>query len=196
MFGKHGYSENYEGCRNKRMGWDDVKGHTEVCRKRLYDEIAKTPEGRRVLEDREERILEKMAEHVEAGVIIKSGVEAGEERASRSHRSQIEERNDSDSHGEGDAKKASEEEEEDIGMQDEMQDAQEFVDVDDVDNNQMLSMIIETIAKISEEVDIAEIYSPPRVTSHALEFVMKTGLAMEPTTGWDFTVERHREAAR
>ena len=136
-----------------------------------------------------ERILEKMAEHVEAGVVIKSGVE---EQASRSHKSQIEERNDLDSHGEGDAKKAFEEEEEDVGMQD----AQEFVDVDDVDNNQMLSMIIGTIAKISEEVDIAEIYAPPRVTSQALKFGMGTEIAMDLTTGWDFTVERHREAAR
>ena len=77
----------------------------------------------------------------------------GEEQASRSHKSQIEERNDSDSQVVRDAALAFEEGEEDIGIED----VQEFVDADDVDNNQMLSMITETIAKTSEEVDIAEI---------------------------------------
>ena len=60
----------------------------------------------------------------------------------------------------------------------------------------MATLITEAIERISGQVDIAEIYSPPRVTTVALKFGMKTGLAMDLTTGWDFTRQEHREAAK
>ena len=142
-----------------------------------------------MLED-EERIFEKMAEHVEAGVVDS---QVGEQ-ASKSKESQAAVA--AEPQVARDAEIASEEEEEDVGMEDAVDQDGESVDAEDVDRNQMLSLITETIAKISEEVDIAEIYSPPRVTSHALKNGMKTGMAMDLTTRWDVTIERHREAAR
>ena len=131
-----------------------------------------------------------MVEHVDAGV-VNSQIE---EQASRSQESQV--AVEAEPQVVRDAEIAFEEEEEDVGMEDAVDQDGESVDAEDVDRNQMLSLITETIAKISEEVDIAEIYSPPRVTSHALKFGMETGMAMDLTTGWDFIVERHREAAR
>ena len=44
-------------------------------------------------------------------------------------------------------------------------------------------------------VDVAEMYSPPRVTAMGKEMGLKVGEAMDLTTGWDFTLERHRRAA-
>ena len=44
--------------------------------------------------------------------------------------------------------------------------------------------------------DIAEVYSPKRVTLEAAKYGLQPGEAMDLTTGWDFREERHREAAR
>ena len=44
-------------------------------------------------------------------------------------------------------------------------------------------------------VDVAEIYSPPRVTREAKRHGLNPGEAMDLTVGWDFTLERHRKAA-
>ena len=44
-------------------------------------------------------------------------------------------------------------------------------------------------------VDIAEMYSPPRVTIEAKTFGLKAGEAMDLTTGWDFSTEEHKRKA-
>ena len=44
-------------------------------------------------------------------------------------------------------------------------------------------------------MDVAEVYSPPRVTAMEEKMGLVTGDAMDLTTGWDFTLEQHREAA-
>ena len=49
---------------------------------------------------------------------------------------------------------------------------------------------------ISKHADIMEMYCPPRCTAMAAEMRLKPGKAMDLTTGWDFTLQRHREAAR
>ena len=53
--------------------------------------------------------------------------------------------------------------------------------------------IISEILRLS--VDIAEMYSPPRVTREAAKFGMKVGEAMDLTTGWDFTKDEHKNMA-
>jgi hypothetical protein len=45
-------------------------------------------------------------------------------------------------------------------------------------------------------VDIAEVYSPPRITKQATKMGLTPGLAMDLNTGWDFRLERHKEACR
>ena len=55
------------------------------------------------------------------------------------------------------------------------------------------SELEEMIKRVS--VDVAEVYSPPRVTTHAAKMGLAPGEAMDLTTGWDFTLERHRQAA-
>ena len=45
-------------------------------------------------------------------------------------------------------------------------------------------------------VDVAEAYSPPRVTEHAKKYGLVAGEAMDLTTGWDFSKECNRQRAR
>ena len=46
-----------------------------------------------------------------------------------------------------------------------------------------------------DQPDMAELYSPKRVTLEAEKFGLKPGEAVDLTTGWDFDEPRHREAA-
>ncbi len=52
-----------------------------------------------------------------------------------------------------------------------------------------------TLADMLSSVDVAEVYSPPRVTTEAKRWGLTPGDAMDLTTGWDFTMKRHQEAA-
>ena len=45
------------------------------------------------------------------------------------------------------------------------------------------------------KVDVAEAYSPPRVTLEEKKFGLKPGEAWDLTNGWDFTIEDHRKKA-
>ena len=44
-------------------------------------------------------------------------------------------------------------------------------------------------------VDVAEMYSPPRVTKEGKKWGLEVGEAMDLLTGWDFDLISHREAA-
>ena len=44
-------------------------------------------------------------------------------------------------------------------------------------------------------VDVVEAFSPPRVSLEAKKFGLKPGEAWDLTTGWDFRINSHREAA-
>ena len=65
----------------------------------------------------------------------------------------------------------------------------------------MLKVIKEMEKNIEKEikklmtVDVAEVYSPQRVTLEARKHGLKPGEAMDLTTGWDFRQQEHRELA-
>lgn len=42
---------------------------------------------------------------------------------------------------------------------------------------------------------MSEVYSPPRVATEASQFGLKAGEAMDITTGWDISMEEHRQRA-
>ena len=52
------------------------------------------------------------------------------------------------------------------------------------------------LSKIEQTADIAEIYSPERVTAEAHKFGLRPGEALDLVTGWDFNRQAHREAAK
>ena len=47
----------------------------------------------------------------------------------------------------------------------------------------------------STGVDVAEVFSPPRVCAEALKFGLSAGQSMDLTTGWDFRKAEHRKLA-
>ena len=49
--------------------------------------------------------------------------------------------------------------------------------------------------KHEDIVDIAEVFSPPRITKLAQLVGLRPGLAMDLTTGWDFNLKEHRDLA-
>ena len=55
----------------------------------------------------------------------------------------------------------------------------------------MISPLVERLTS----VDVAEVFSPPRVTEEAKEFGLKAGEAWDLTEGWDFRIGNHRKAA-
>ena len=62
--------------------------------------------------------------------------------------------------------------------------------------NMALNAINQVEVKGETGIDIAEFYSPERVTAAARLIGLRTGLAMDLTNGWDFNLPSHREAAR
>ena len=82
---------------------------------------------------------------------------------------------------------------EDAGHEKEEEEVKENADVD---------MVVNAIQKIENmekkevnSVDVVELFSPPRVTKVAGELGLRAGMAMDLTNGWDFSLERHRQAA-
>ena len=56
-----------------------------------------------------------------------------------------------------------------------------------------MTQVARDLSKLS--VDIAEVYSPPRVTARASKWGLQAGEAMDLTTGWDFTRPEDRARA-
>ena len=136
MLKKHGYTQGCEGCKHKQAGMSTTRPHTEKCRRRLVEELAKTVEGQRMIEREDERVARRMDE----------------------------------------ISKEQEKETEDVQVL-------------------ALRAIREIENKVDTGVDVAEIYSPARVTEAAVKIGLKAGLAMDLTNGWDFRRKEHREAA-
>ncbi len=72
-------------------------------------------------------------------------------------------------------------------------------------SEEVLSLVVKVIDSLEEEqtreemmksIDVAEVYSPRRVTAEAKKWGLRPGDAMDLTNGWDFTLKRHRGAAK
>jgi hypothetical protein len=62
-------------------------------------------------------------------------------------------------------------------------------------DTEMVKMLYRTSEAMGEQVEITEMYSPPRITEEAKKWGIKTGEAMDLTTGWDFRRQGDRERA-
>lgn len=60
FFAKHGYTVECKGCQKLQASMAKDIVHTERCRKRLVEELNKTPEGRKWIEEAETRMNEYM----------------------------------------------------------------------------------------------------------------------------------------
>ena len=52
---KTGFTEGCEGCRYMQAGMDEQREHSEKCRQRIEEELAKTEEGQRRIKAQESR---------------------------------------------------------------------------------------------------------------------------------------------
>ena len=76
--------------------------------------------------------------------------------------------------------------------EEEPEDKKRREDIKDFDTD-----LVGALKRMQEELrkDVAEIYSPPRVTKEAESLGLKIGEAMDFTTGWDFRLEADRKRA-
>jgi len=166
---KYGYSEDCKGCRHALTGMGSKRSHTAGCRSRLMKAMESDAEGRRILERDEMRLNERMAEEIE---------------------------------------RADNKDEEANVAEGELQTEEVAPEETMEDEKDLSAVVVEQVkAKIEEiessmamqlnavQVDVAELYSPPRVTRTAGRMGLVPGEAMDLITGWDFTLARHREAA-
>ena len=70
---KYGYTAGCEGCRFKEAGMGEARNHTDACRLRITTAMDKDDEGRRQKAADEERVNNRTAEYVEAGIRLESG---------------------------------------------------------------------------------------------------------------------------
>ena len=62
---KYGFTTGCEGCRYKRAGFKESRGHNEECRNRLYQRMSEDPEDKEKLNIDERRITQKMADNLQ-----------------------------------------------------------------------------------------------------------------------------------
>ena len=55
---------------------------------------------------------------------------------------------------------------------------------------------LKALAAVIRGADITEVYSPSRINAMCAEYKLRAGSSLDLTSGWDFTLEEHREAAR
>ena len=173
---KYGYAEGCEGCRFKRAGMKEHRAHTERCRRRILEAMMGDATDKRTVEKQDER----------AARWLKNQEEEEEQEAADRLFEPREESEDADR----DVERIQNEnmQEEELSAE-----AMEVMVLMKIEQIEAESMLVESIREAA--VDIAEVYSPPRVTKIASRFGLKTGEAMDLTTGWDFTIERHKKAA-
>ena len=67
LLAKYGYTEGCEGCRFKSAGLNETRGHSEVCRRRIWEAMDLDEEGRRHKEAQEERMYRRREGNLGSG---------------------------------------------------------------------------------------------------------------------------------
>ena len=62
---KYGFTSNCEGCRFRRAGLGETRGHSEECRTRIEAAMAEDELGKQILEEQRQRISRRRAEQAE-----------------------------------------------------------------------------------------------------------------------------------
>ena len=183
MLDRYGFTQDCEGCRCQRAGLEEQRVHSEACRARIEAEMEGDEDGRRRKERQDERMNSRLAEDLERQ-------DAGDDAVMREKPSG------------GDDGEVEEIDE----------DATESVQ--ESPTNEDESMMVKALRWISGEgshgermrkemrrmnealqVDVAEIFSPPRVTAEAANWGFRTGESMDLTTGWNFNFPADRQRA-
>ena len=193
LFDKYGHSEGCGGCQAQVAGMSDRKPHTEECRRRIGEAMEENAEGRDQKKKDEERMNRRIAEELEKNIKADEAEEAKDCSVSEVPFGDEDAIGCDELIAERIEKKR---EAEDAGPQPETK-KQRAEDVEmPVGDPELESDIVMELRKISRGVvDIAEIYSPPRVTTEGKKHGLRIGEAMDLTTGWDFRRSEDRSRA-
>ena len=173
MLNKYGYTEECEGCRFKQAGLNNSRAHSERCRRRLSEAVAKDEVDAVIIDRENERIAIRLDDKPEEAEDKEEDMGIDDS---------------ADNIGiEGENKDDSE-------MNEEPSNVYEAV-LAKIAEIEFETELIKAIREASQEVDVAEVYSPPRVTKVASKLGLKPGEAMDLTNGWDFRLQRHKDAA-
>lgn len=172
-----GYTPGCPGCASRKQGRVAKKGHSEACRARIEKEMLKTAEGQKKLDRSKERMVEAIARDLErqdqaqsgAAEAGASGIAAGDQLGA----------------GRESQRPAVNPPPPPPPQETLMEPGPQHGGDDGMD-----------LGGLDQQPDVAELYSPMRVTAEAAKFSLKPGEAMDLKTGWDFSIDRHRDAAR
>jgi hypothetical protein len=185
---KYGFSEDCEGCRFKRAGMNERRGHSDKCRERIYKEMQNDEDDKQKLKTEEDRINHKLAESIEKG--DKDKVIEDVAQNDETFRKAVEEYGEGkldveggDMYPVGDlmGRQA-----EDLFVQamdgdEQMQDQEQNEEMKRITSSKVCKMRMKVIA------DITELYSPPRVVEEGKKWGLAPGESMDLLTGWDFS---------
>jgi len=200
---KYGYTDKCEGCKFKKLGWKEHRPHSEVCRRRLREAMEGDAEGKDKVRREDERAAEWLGENIQGNV----NIPADGGRRSTGTSSTQNRQGSRQEHGRSTGTSNIQDGDSDTESRCPRDSEDELIteEVDEVmreaaDQAKMLIDKVETelekqLRSMMSRVDVTEVYSPPRVTAEAPRHKLNPGLAMDLTTGWDFTSERHRAAA-
>ena len=203
MLTKYGYTDGCEACRLRAAGSDRRAEHSEACRKGLEEAMSKEEGGRERLKKDQDRVNRRMAEQVEEEERVKDAevrgpdVEEKDERPADAQEQVDGEAKDDDIdmpevsenevQGESERKRDLEDDREDDRTAKRRREDEDKGPDPETD-------MIRSLLRISH--DLAEWYSPPRVTEEAVKHGLRPGAAMDLTNGWDFRRADHRQKAR
>lgn len=202
MLQEFGYTDGCEGCRRKKAKMTEQRPHSEMCRKLLWERMGQTEEGRRKRDEEEEKMNMKIEDFSRKMVgekrHVRGETEEEKEDDSRSRsRRRIQEDVVEDKDADMRTSTKRDEPEGDEGR-DEGGDRSKMRRVDDeIEKTDEDGDLIMKLCRLSEkiEVELMEMYSPPRVTFEAKNWGLRPGEAMDLLNGWDFRREDHRRAA-
>ena len=187
----YGYTEGCEGCRYQRAGLKEHRKHNEECRDRIERALQEDGAEQDAMDRRRERETQWLAEEGER--MIQNDVEMmGEDVVG------VQEQNGSDNDG----------------VQNLHTNNGLNPDTDD-GNDAFMGEVVGMLMRISEggthadrmrketkrmnedlQVDMAEVFSPPRVTSEGRNWGLRVGEAMDLLTGWDFNKKADSKRAQ
>ena len=172
MLTKYGFTEGCEGCKFKKAGMKGARGHTETCRRRIMEAVSQEEEGFERIRRDQERLEWRRNERQE----IRREGEAERETEPRAE-PRAEQR-------------AEPRERTEQGEPEPMQlDEAETVENEAKDS---VMRLMKVLGKMSEaeveelarkQVDLVEIYSPPRVAKEAAKYRLSAGASMDLTIG-------------
>ena len=171
--------------------------HSETCRARIEEAMAGDEEGQEALRKEKEKEDHKIAAEVERQIEADKEADVERTEAEELFADEGPEEKGSSSdvrHGGDEASKRTGDDVETESKRRRTQESDQKASEAQMEED-LMDLGDSDIVQSLMNIDIAEMYSPPRVTAEGKRFGLKPGEAMDLSTGWDFRKADHREKA-